>query len=54
MAKKFRSGSGIPGIGYPDPPLAVTKSTLIQNRVRIEAVATIEIVSLSGLPPFDF
>ena len=21
MAKKFRSGSGIPGIGYPDPPL---------------------------------
>ena len=21
MAKKFRSGSGFPGIGYPDPPL---------------------------------
>ena len=29
MAKKFRSGSGIPGIGYPDPPLITSNGEFV-------------------------
>ena len=32
MAKKFRSGSGIPGIGYPDPPLSHNNRTKVSNK----------------------
>ena len=43
MAKKFRSGSGIPGIGYPDPPLITSVKLANPNVVLMILYANVNI-----------